>query len=536
MGYILDERQAEIAAWITTLLGPISGGLTNKSQHKLRARGGIALAWWNGWGGINWTQQVLAAGPEAKGDLAALRYLLSQDRISRQEVLAYLAQTYPDQHWSSGSWGDQKGVTAVNDTTLELAKPEGDPTKQTDQEAATAAGAEVESGFPVDELPQEWDADLAQQVLESTVNNLAAQLAAVAAGAVSFPAHTIPGGAIIPGSLEISALNPEAISAYTRLWPPPEEAIQLEVALSNDVDREWSQSGVQGPGRVWRVTTVRLPDGWTPRPGPLRYRLVVPGRRYGVMATELRDVANPTFSEMVTTYGHVITAIPSYGRLVERILAAEQIEDAPVAYRSNEVLTGGTPDGPFRMFHDRAKIEYQDTQPAFMAGFGSSTALKATDGRNATGFSFGLVTGQTATEVYRQLNTRRGIYGRIWNAEGVLPGVSIPESAGVRSPTFPQAIRWDGALALNSGYVGLDENDVIGGETRLIEGLPFSYRACERARRTEAQFSVVVQPIMEHRVILAENETWPTAAHWHETGLETVDGPERDWALDVIVM
>ena len=61
-------------------------------------------------------------------------------------------------------------------------------------------------------------------------------------------------------------------------------------------------------------------------------------------------------------------------------------------------------------------------------------------------------------------------------------------------------------------------------------------RAARRVRRTEAHFSVVVQPLLENSQGLILNETWPSVANWHATGLETVDGDDRDWALDVIVM
>lgn len=548
---LLDQKYAQVAAWVEaahpkyaklgtgSLAFPSGTTLDDNKLASIVLKAGLL-------------DDAKAAGGLAQQDVYALQALVSNGQISAAEATAFLIQKYPNQKWSSPKWGAQGSSTVASKAASIAASTTGDATVEQLQEAAQDVHTSVEQGVAyeqvptpaanvelfVDPLPKAYNQDKAQAVIESLRDQIALAIGELASK-LQFGPGSIPGSAIAPGTLPPSAFNPTQLLKYVMRLPGPDEAIIIEIAPSQTMDRWVAGTTSRGPGRVWSVTGVKFPAGFKPKPGPTRYRLVVAGQRFSVMSLRLDPSndynSNPTVP-FECRYGIVIEGIEHFlGRPPIAVWALSK-DDAPVSLAS--IFDGGGSSGTLifntnRLFHARAKATYQDSAfPSFTA-FGSGAFLpSASNWQECEGFTFMLVTGETDEEVYQQMNTLDCV-GQSISREAHGPGASVPNGLTVSPPAPPSVYTWDGQAGANADFTAQADTVSLVGADRVVQGVPFRYEDCARFVATGSRFSVVIQPSFFKSV--AMTGTWTTPEDWGNVGLVTSGSGVRDWAIDLLI-
>ncbi|MCP3960857.1 MAG: hypothetical protein GY719_23680 [bacterium] len=471
------------------------------------------------------------------------------DRAARSEASpAELRRASPETRWA-GPASDRTLLDLEAHLAVEAGRLGEDPGRITSREQAELVRRAMQVDAPIasaplssDTMPREYDASAAQEAIEGLAERVDRELDVIRTGPSAAP---VPGRNIIPGSIPVSALGPRGFGASSTL-PGERSTVVLRIAQDTDTDH-WAVDGSAiGPGRVWKVVDVDEGPDFSPDGGPIRYRLVGPDQRFGIMSLELQHSGVGSGDPILqTNYGIVVRGIPTYGLTPTRIVEPLAAGDFPISYATQVVATNGNPDGPFSLLGDAAQGRYQTASPPFMVELESNTFISPQGGgiERCDGFAFGLITGETDEAVYRQMNTRRTTYGRVWRRDGILEGASLSHSgmvggaidSRIRPPCPGQTIEWDGqAGGTSPGYdqIGLGS---LATENRLVEGIPLLYPDCAKLTRRADSFSMVVQPLVIRSKTLQDDDSWPSPANWAAYGMETVAGVGRSWALDVII-
>ena len=272
MPFLLDSRYQEVAAEIE------ARGVPTKKR-------GVRDAYNRVWQ-VGFQEQVEAEGWQSTYDVYALLALVGGGSVSGAEADAFLNQKYPDQKWSGGRWGDQSTSTAEAEQVDKVTGPTGDPSNPTLAEQAVAvqtaaAGggiAQSQAGTGInpiilDELPHRYDQHEVQEILDDLTGQISASLDSVSTGRIEYQANSIPGDALVPGSISSNRMDRRSIRQLTSQIPGPEDAIILETAISGGSDRWVDADEERGPGRILEVTRAILPRGFRPQSGPVRFRV-----------------------------------------------------------------------------------------------------------------------------------------------------------------------------------------------------------------------------------------------------------------------
>lgn len=547
---LLDEKYAQIAAWVEAgepKFGKLSTNAAGLPYDPITSGKLGAIVKKSGF-----LDDAKIAGLQSAYDIYALQALITSGKITPDEATAFLVQKYPNQKWANAKWGAQGSSKTASAAASMFGGTTGETALEELQQAALDVHTSVEQGIAyeqvptpslavglfIDPLPKSYSQDKVQAVLEALRDQIGAAIGELA-GKLQFGPGSIPGSAISPGTLPPSAFNPTQLLKYVMRLPGPDEAIIIEIAPSQTMDRWVAGTTSRGPGRVWSVTGVKFPAGFKPKPGPTRYRLVVAGQRFSVMSLRLDPTNDYSIDPDVPfecRYGIVIEGIEHFlGRPPIAIWALSK-DDAPVSLAS--IFDGGGSSGTTifntnRLFHARAKATYQDSAfPSFTA-FGSGAFLpSAADWQECEGFTFMLVTGETDEEVYQQMNTLDCV-GQSISREAHGPGASVPNGLTVSPPAPPSVYTWDGQAGLNADFTAQADTASLVGADRVVQGVPFRYEDCARFVATSSRFSVVIQPSFFKSVAMAG--TWTTPEDWGNVGLVTSGSGVRDWAIDLLI-
>ncbi len=527
---LTSQKQRRIAAMLAT----VSGGRTTRRYAGLDV-GRSSLAAGLRAAGVS---PSVGVGPTVAPERLALSALVRSGRVTQQEADEYLAAAYPAQRFSGGRFGDREQSVAEGDRlSLESI--------QRASEANPTVGVEAASPLRVGRLPENYDQPQVQDALEGLAEEVSSRLRVLTTRPPSFPAHSLDGKALAPGSVPVDALEQRELGKAIS-WPSEDEAIEVDLRQSVTMDRfvRRASNGVSGPGRIWEAK-VSPGVGSRVGSGPTRYRLIRAGQRFGVMSCRLppdADMAATSTPGILFQYGIVIRSIPHYlGRIPSRILAVQAVGDSPTSFRTVFDLAGGgaawTSGGTTRDFWwNRTTSEHLTLAPyPFADAFGADANLYPAGAnlRDIEGFTFQLVTGRDSGEVFRQICSRATV-GRALKMDGHGPGASLPSGLRMEAPTVASAVDW-----VNPAYTHRVETyDLTTAGTKLAIGLPFSYDDCAALAPTDTHFSVVVQAVGEKLLSQSGLVSLATPEEWHRNGLrltETVAGRLRNWALDVIV-
>lgn len=552
MAYLLDPRFQEIAQWVTAA----GGDQFAEIQQSPWSDGGTVTPWigdyrritdrYTSWSSGAFDEQRYGA---TLYTLRALDDLVARGEIKEAEADAFVRQQFPDWEWLGGNWSDQRPSQAAETIIDQSAAPSTDPDKIDADEAAetineaspqtiSAAGAPGSTFIPtVEALPVDYDQSKIQEVIEDLASQVALNDLALGAGNINFPAGRIPGGAIAPGTLPATAMEPLAWSKLLNQMPGPEAAVGLTTKRSSTVDR-WVQGGTnRGPGRAQGVTSVQFPAGWQPYRGVHRYRIVDKRSRFGVMSmiASVGGTAPSWIFYANLYYGYVLHRIPHYlGRPPVGIQALQYVGEAPVpfGYENTTTLVTGTPT----LFHTRAQDEYQTTAKSYGAPLDTDPILDPTTAEieAAQGISVSLITGRTAQEVYQQINTRRSGAGPGITSSGHGPSLTLPEGLQVSAPAPAGVLDWEGSIAFR--WDPHAEATDLSTLNHLSQGVPFSYEDCAKMVPNDTHFSLVVQMDMEVERILASGmAAWPSPEEWHAHGLRLDIADDRVLELDALI-
>lgn len=536
MPFLIDSRFEEVASFV---------------QSDNRVAANITGDFYRYASRFGYKDQIREVGPGAALELLALDKGIEQGFLSASEAEAFLTTKYPDYQWAGGVWGDQgpdqseqksterqnrvgnrldeQGIEEPEITRLE-------ESQRVKQESGTAPsfGPLDESAIQIDSLPEAYDSDEIQQGLDTAMLRVNARLGSLRNGNIEYQPHTIPGEAMVPGSVSFASLDPKAVREALNGFPGPEDAITLRVAPVGGTDTWIESSGVKGPGRVWRVTSAQLPADFAPGPGPIRYRVISPGMRFPVCATEITadPVAAPT--EVGIHYGFVLAGIPSFGQQFGQIIGSQWVGDGPTSYATEETTAEGDWNDTPTIFEDQPRAAFETVQRAFMEPLGNDAFLSPSlsDALVARGFLFGLIKGRTAQEVFQELCTRSTLTGARWVTDGALEGVSVPRGTTVRPMTSAQVVNSQTGTNTLDVHV---EGDDLSGLTTVVEGVPFLYRDCRKLVATQSTFSMMVMVDLDRTVSIGTSDTFANPAAWHQFGLKTVQEQGREWQVDVIV-
>ena len=375
-----------------------------------------------------------------------------------------------------------------------------------------------------------------QEVLETWAEQIGLSLTNISLGGIRLAANSVPGDAIVPGTIDATRLNPFSFPARFSRKPGPDEALGLSFAPSTTMDRWVKGTNDEGPGRIRRVSRVSTPPGYQPGPGPTRYRIVRPNMKFGVMALRMRDDGTPTECEIF--FGVVLANIPHPLGRVPQLIETAWSGTAPSAFalRTNEPSQFQVWSNT-RLFHDRAKATYEDANFPFLTAFGDASDPLLypldTDWEDNQGITVQLITGTNADEVYRQLNTLPG-RGVVIGEPGEGPADSFPKGLPILPAATANVLRWDGDSPPGQlNWDHLDESTDLSTQGRVAQGVPFAYEDCDRIKATDSTFSLLVKLRFVKQKEL--NNNWASPDQWHTIGVETVGGGQRDWGLDVII-
>lgn len=503
-------------------------------------------------------QYRLAAGPgpAIARERHSLAVLVHAGQIKATEADEFLGARYPGQRFAGGEFADLNQALLEAELVNQAATLRGGaalvrgiPAAQQAEGASTLKGVDAEAGgnapIRVPRLPDTYKQEAVQDALEGLAESTEEALRAVRARPPSFPAGSLDGAALAPGSVQPEALNLLEVGRSLVSWPSADEAIELDLIPSTALDQYVAIGAERGPGRVWVATARPGRDSRLAR-GPARYRIVAPDMRFGVMSTRLppdADVAANREPGILVQYGVVVTGIPHFlGRRPSRILAVEAVGDQPASlrtlFRTGGLAAAWPATGTDRdYFWSRTQAEHITASFPFAESFGADTTLSASVAslRDSTGFSFQLVTGRDGGEVFRQLCSRPTL-GRELRGNGHGPSMTIPAGLPHESPSVPIAVDWQGSPAT---YIHRQEGYDFGtAGTRVVIGMPFSYSDCAALAPTDGSFSLVVMPLGEKLVSQSGLAAFAQPDQWAKNGMrliESVTGRLRSWALDVIV-
>lgn len=524
--------------------------------------------------------EATASGSDAIEDLYLVLQVVRDGKITTAEGRAYLSQRYPDRDWSGGEYGNLLGVTGAAEVVDDfLSRPTSDPGRSTPQQVLEQTSAAATGGSPgaaevglsrtpfvVDDMPEEWVPDAAQQSIESLAEQVALEIADVRAGGVTFPANALDGAVIRPGSIEAHKLEPTSLNSFVSRWPQPDEAIKIKLAPAGGVDRWAEGSAKDGPGRIWDVTAYSFPRDRIVRPGPVRYRILEPGVRMGVMS--LRHIASSLDADAhlgVTEvqFGMVIRGLPLLFGRPPVAMFATYVGDSP---SSNVARDGDMGDINFAVagntginnnddpeFFEDAQVteEFETNPPRIFESFdndSTSGPLVPTADYIARveGVSFSIPTGRTEKQLFPMLNGRFSQWFPhvAGNAAGLV--AAAPPGLEYEAPTTPALVfASDPGGGTIEHYETLTEADLATKGTapangNYVEGPPFKFRDIGSLRPSETSFSLIVQ-VLPFMAVTSGDIVGASSADVHlenydQVGLKVVAENDREVGVDIIVL
>lgn len=538
MAALLDATFQRIARWVSEL-APRPVFRTNTGHDFINPRYRRVLT------KLGLYTAASGAGPSAIGDAYALNQLVLRGTVSRAEADAYLSQKYPSQMWAGAQWGTQ------GDLETQKTLSDASATALSGAPAAPATPSSVgrpsTSEVRADPLPPRYSQESVQDVLQGIADQTNRSLSSLANGGISFQPNSLDGSVISPGSLPITALPARALQEAVQRFPGAGDAILIRHTPTTAIDR-WVVSGTDmGPGRVV-IAQETFQTGWIPTAGPIRYRVIQQGAKFGVMSLRLPPDANlavdyaPGFE---VRYGVIIHKLPHYfGRPPAGILASAWVGEPPVALASQFENGGnsGLLPSTRRLFHDRAQATYQTATFPYVTTFGTEALFtpSAAEIGNTRGFRVSLISGRTAEEVYGELNTLTCI-GQDLGEEAMGTSVTAPNFFEAHPPATPNVLTWNGANNAGARYTHRTQAEDLSTFDRLIQGVPFRYEDCQRFIATDEHFSVVcMADTVKFNGPYTSPSTVPSgwaAPHlWHKSGIQANGASPRDWAIDIIVV
>lgn len=609
MALLSEEKEEQILAWINAFKGSIPG--FGKSKYvKYVQEGSKALTFSKkpssvtvGSGaakttvGIDkaiYTKAGLEIVPDEyeqhifSGDISLkivvlLQGLVGSGTITEAEAAAFIDTKYHYVNvdganflWKPASVNAEGSGSGVTDVEEEEAGPQEDGGENLAAKVANGSDAapdlsiqfQADVGFELDQLPAQYNKGEVQDAIEGALEQVLDEIGNIASGKLSFKPNSIPGTALIAGTIPPSKFNPLGFSQVFTAVPPPEEAAILTIARDPSNDRYLTRSdGSQtyvGPGRVWTVTNVFYPESFNPAALVKRYRILVDEASLGPLSCGLTEPvgtgalhAQQTSSDWECVYGMVLRGIPSLGKKPELIMAVDYVGDVPASL--NSVFPSGvsyTNNSP-RFLSNQAQQKF-DTVPPLLYQRRYDSAL-ANGGKQyldptyltpdyldeIEGLVVQLVKGETAEQIFAEL------CGRPSPAWGELGGgprgseTSAPGGIVAGPPMRSIAVDYNGGGWYQSEGSMTDDK-------RISDGLPLRWGDLAPLRRSETSFSVSIQawpprvvPNVTGTVsgsggnfIYSLSPTFSDCqrpANWPGVGIDLVSQGHRDFGIDILV-
>lgn len=491
-------------------------------------------------------------------DSLALWRLVRDGDVSLLDAGAFMQERYPSQSLASDQFVDllvderSRGLSDIQ------AKPQGDPDRKEFerrmQSDVAAQGVQGRNDFSnaqdgvgpsrkvyMPHIGPEYDPRELTRAIKAVTDQLSTQIAGVQRGNVQLPINSVDGGSIRPGTITPDKVDQHAFNKMVRDMPGPEETVKLKIARQDNVDNDGCMTADKGARRVWRVTEAVYPEDYTPRPGPMRIRVINKGMRFNVMSIDGRA------QTIEVRYGLVLKNIPHFlGRIPDQILYATFIGYPPtqVAAVGHEGgLSGVGPDGvtytntpelydSLGATSGRAYDDWVTNPPGWLVEHGSSANLKpsTTDVSQCEGVKFMMITGANSKEVYAQLNSKQ-VNGAYLGGNAQGPTASLPPGRLMESPAPACA-----AVQVGSGTDMARRLRANATEDQLWRILyPFSYEVCAQLVATDTHFSLVVMPDVRH-----EDSGITTVSFdiddMSSNGVTVVESNDREIGVDIVVV
>ncbi len=517
-------------------------------------------------------------------DLFHIKVMLQRGKATNAEAAAYMREKYSGIYEFGG--GLFKGT--YSQTAEKLAvdsdqpkegeegfKKLGDRAHEISQALISdgaSAGASLHVPVNPGRVPAEYNADGMQSVLDDLGTELSLRMGEIRGGNIAFRANSIPGAALRPGSVRLPKLNPVDMRGLVEGWPGPDQAIELDLSHDTTMDRWWPagdlafSSGetreVRGPGRVWKVTGYpRLPKGFRPGPGPVRYRLVIPGMRFGIFSIETRlgVGGNSDYDTHAAiydiTYGMVVRGIPNLLGRNPQFIDCGPEGDPPAGLGMQLVgSSGGVQEGTKELFQERTDNLFVATTPDQLETYSLLTGTpqhipSSNEMRRARGWRFDVLRGETWQQVFAELCTRKGFYADVGGQPTALTASTAPLTDSQPSvwgpPCPPTCVMRDEDLPGVLRWVQKGNLPASGDSSDVIQGVPFIHEDCERLVSTSGpggSFACVIRPMMsgvvfgddmKDRINSPSLEMRPGA--WWTAGVRSTEGGHRQLAVDIVV-
>lgn len=547
MATLQPELFNKIAQWLN--------GIDNVSLYGLSFTGKdnpYTKVWKKGFAGtgLNYNEFVGTREGEALvTNLLELKQLVKSGKITANEAVAYIGQRFEGRYrFSSEVFGSSQAAVqiaaAIDDRTVpgteeELRQKEEEQRnqlllRQSQLHRQTSfQGSQLTIGRIPDGPLQGRDV---RNVLADLADQVSVQITSLRSGQINFAPNSINGEMLQPGSIAAEKLHLSSALNDLREWPGPDQAVLLEVARSPSLDR-WSETGAipapggsqvfRGPGRVWSVTGFRLPPGFLPKPGPMRYRIVQPGMEFGVCSVNASE-------EIV--YGMVLEGLPNFfGRPPSAILAAVSPFDECTRLVANTTIQ--------TLYHGRAQGDFANQPPNLLEIYGKITGATyrpvTAELETFEGFHIGLITGNGPYEVYARLCGRYLAANLSGIAGDPAPSmVSVPPGRLRRMRPLTRAIITDGANVVRDELVNPLVNPFTGTVRR---GVPFTYNDCLALAPTvgpRGRFAVSIEVLMD---VVAPGTgvglgDGANPGVWWKNGVRVVEDNLRKAGVDIIVV
>ncbi len=497
--------------------------------------------------GLGWSQDSLA-----------LRRLVHDGQVSVSDAAAFMREKYPTQSLASDQYADLLADEPDRNLIDIQSRPEGDPSRrefEVRSRARTAAlgtqgrsdflndrdGAPASRNVYMPHLGQVYDQREVTRAIKAVADQLSRQVAGVERGNVQFPINSVDGGSIRPGSITPDKVDQESFNKMVRDMPGPEETVKLRVARQIDVDNDATTTADSGARRIWSVTDAIYPDGYTPRPGPMRVRVVNKGMQFNVMSIDGRA------QSIEMRYGLVLKNIPHFlGRVPDQILYATFVGYPPVQVEAVHHEAGPGSIGPdsvtyfdtTRLYDStgvaagRAYDDFVTNPPGWLVEHGSSSYLapSVADVAKCEGVKFMMITGANAKEVYAQLNSKQ-VNGAYLGGNAQGPTASLPPGRLMESP------------APACGSVQITTTTDLDGRRRSVTtatqewriAYPFSYEVCAQLVATDMHFSLVVMPDVRHEDAGISGVSLDID-DMSTNGVTVVENNDREIGVDIVVV
>jgi len=380
------------------------------------------------------------------------------------------------------------------------------------------------------DVPDDAEGEEVAQALRNLADQVQLELNSLASGeSLALQKSSLDGRTIIPGTLPPNALNLKDFDFELQGLPRQSEAIELNLAKDQALDRWLEGPNTRGPGRVQRVESVSVPPDFRPGLGAIRYRIVDVGSTFGplwVQPTETNinasGVENGWGSQMEVVYGAVITGIPNFllgsrRRLLRLDYVGESV--SPLGVRN----ASGTPSwiknnpGTFEqvvdsVWVDASRTRFSSSYNSALQSFSSKQFLNpefqfGTDEHpyltSVQGFGVQILAGPTVEECFPQVAGREHPNVASFRSSPLGEAATIPPGLEHDCPAgLAAATRWDNGqtaqvFAADWGGGGYP---TIGDATKVTTGVPFLLSDVQQMVSSRDTFSIVIQLLPARRI------------------------------------